>query len=303
MSASSPLTDGEHTVVGDPRPLDRTLRQLYAGASWAAVRRAIRSGKVSVDDAVVRDPRQPVEAGSRICLRMAAARQARVAVGDDVIVHVDPQVVVVRKPAGLVCVPDEHWRSGTLAQQVQARLPRRGRRSVPLGVVQRLDRETSGLLVFARTREARLALKQQLQRRAVDRHYLGLVAGKAVRATYRSHLTEHPNGKRGSTNKRNVGKPACTHVAVVERLTDATLIRCELETGRTHQVRIHLSEAGHPVLGDRRYARRGILSPPAPRVMLHAASLGFEHPITGQPLRFEEPMPADMVAVIEGLRR
>jgi 23S rRNA pseudouridine1911/1915/1917 synthase len=210
---------------------------------------------------------------------------------------------VVRKPAGIVSVPDDHWRRGTLAQQVQARLPRRGRRSGPLGVVQRLDRDTSGLLVFARTREARLALKELLQRRALSRHYLGLVAGKAVRATYRSHLTEHPNGKRGSTEKKHVGQFACTHVEVVERLAGATLIRCELETGRTHQIRIHLSEAGHPVLGDRRYARRGIPCPPAPRVMLHAASLSFEHPSTGQPLRFEEPMPADMVAVIDELRR
>ena len=303
MSGAAPLTDGEHTLTGEPRPLDRALRQLYTGASWAAVRRAVRSGKVRVDDVVIRDPRRPVAPGSHISLRMAAAKYAGPTVGDDVIVHVDPQVVVVRKPAGIVCVPDERWRRGTLAQQVLARLPRRGRRAVPLGIVQRLDRDTSGLLVFTRSREARLSLKRQLQHRAVSRHYLALVAGEAVKTSYRSHLIEHANGKRASTRHRHLGKFACTHVEVVQRLAGATLIRCELETGRTHQIRIHLSEAGHPLLGDQRYARRAIPCPPAPRVMLHAASLGFEQPSTGQPLRFEEPMPADMVEVMERLGR
>ncbi len=132
----------------------------------------------------------------------------------------------------------------------------------PLGVVQRLDVETSGLLVFARSREAYASLKGQLARHRVERTYLAIVAGRAQPRTYRSHLAEGGDGRRGSTRDRKRGKRAVTHVEVVERLAEATLVSCRLETGRTHQIRIHLSEAGHPVLGDRRYARRRIAMPP-----------------------------------------
>jgi len=303
MTSPRTLTDGEHRIDGEPRPLDRALRQRYPGASWAVVRRAVRSGKVQVDGRIVRDPVHPVAAGSRIQVRMSSARRPRVALDDDVLVHVDAQLVVVRKPPGIVCVPDARHRRDTLAQRIQALLPRRGRRTVPLGVVQRLDRDTSGLLVFTRTRDARLALKEQLGRRAVARHYLAVVAGRARAKVYRSHLTERRDGKRGSTRRPRHGQYACTHVSVVEHLAGATLVRCELETGRTHQIRIHLSEAGHPLLGDRRYARRGIVCPPAPRVMLHAASLGFVHPTTGRALQFDEPLPPDMAEVADELRK
>lgn len=303
MPAPVPLTDGEHRLEGEPRPLDRALRQIYQGVSWAAVRRAIRSGKVSVDDRVIREPRQPVGAGNRICLRMSTARHPKVALGEDALVHVDPQIVVVRKPPGIVCVPDNQHRRDTLAQRVEALLPRRGRRRVPLGVVQRLDKDTSGLLVFTRTPEARLALKEQLKRHTVTRQYLAIAGGRATSTTYRSYLMEHRDGKRGSTRRPHQGQYACTHVTVVEPLDGATVVRCKLETGRTHQIRIHLSEAGHPVLGDRRYARRGITTPTAPRLMLHAATLGFVHPGTDHGVHFDEPLPPDMAEVVERLSR
>jgi len=301
MTAAS-LSDGEHTLSEGPLPLDRALRQLYDNASLNVVRRAIDTGKVSVDDMVVRDSRQKVQKGSRITVRMAAAKHPKVELADDVIVHLDNYVVVVNKPPGIVSVPDANWRRGTLSQLIGDRIRRKRDRAVPLGVVQRLDMETSGLIVFPRTKEAYGALKEQFKRRDVGRNYMALVAGVASDTTIRSYLTEHKNGKRSSTRHKHLGKFACTHVEVLERLTGATLVRCVLETGRTHQIRIHLAEAGHPLLGDRRYARRAVETPPAPRVMLHAGTLEFVHPITEAPMHFEERLPPDMSAVLKGLR-
>jgi len=300
MASVVELSDGEHIA---PRELllDRALRELNPGTSWGVVRRAITRGKVMVDGEVVREPRHPVAAGAVLVVTMTAPRRVRFKLPEDTIVYFDSDVVVVRKPPGLVSVPDDNWPQGTLAQLVADRLPRR-RRQVPLGVVQRLDVDTSGLMVFTRSPRGHRQLKEQLRERSVERRYLAVVAGAAVGTTYRSYLIEHSNGKRSSTLNRKIGKFACTHTELVEALTGASLVRCALETGRTHQIRIHLSEAGHPLLGDKRYARRRIIAPPAPRVMLHAAVLGFHHPASGALMRFEEAPPDDMRGVIERLK-
>lgn len=294
----SGLFDTEHTLAEGPIPLEKVLRGLFPDASWSVIRRAIQTGKVSVDEAPVSALRLPVPSGAVVCVRMATPKkrgQPKVK-----LVYTDPQLVVVLKPAGLASVPDEQRRNGTLIQQVAAQLRGDKGREGVLGVVQRLDLETSGLMVFARTLEARTRLKEQFQAREVSRSYLALVAGRAKPATIRSYLEERADGKRGSASK---GKFACTHVEVEEVLQEATLVRCRLETGRTHQIRIHLSEAGHPLLGDRRYGRRRIPTPEAPRVMLHAQTLGFVHPTSGESLRFEEPWPEDFQRVYVRLRK
>ena len=213
--------------------------------------------------------------------------------------------MVVRKPPGIASVPDDNWRRNALSQILAEKLRRgrTGKRQIPLGVVQRLDVDTTGLLVFTRSPEAHEPLKTQFKRRQVKRSYLAIVSGAATDRTYRSYLLEHKNGKRSSTKHRHLGKYAETHVEVIERLAGASLVRCRLETGRTHQIRIHLSEAGHPLLGDARYARRAVTTPPAPRVMLHAGELGFVHPVEEEELFFEEPMPEDMETVLGRLRR
>ncbi len=302
MTTGPQLFDAEHTLVdtAKSRQLDRALRELYPGCSWNTVRRAIRSGKVRVDGSIVDDFRFPVASGACIKVHMAAAKSRLPKLADDCIAYLDGQIVVVRKPPGIASVPDATWRRDTLAQQLGARL-RRGKREVPLGIVQRLDLETSGLMVLCRTAEARRALKRQFQSRQIERSYLALVSGDAQNMVLRSHLVEHLNGKRSSTANKRIGKYACTHVELLEQLRGACLVRCKLETGRTHQIRIQLSEAGHPLLGDRRYARRRIETPAAPRVMLHAATLGFTHPTSGDSLHFEESLPTDMTAAIEAL--
>jgi 23S rRNA pseudouridine1911/1915/1917 synthase len=182
-----------------------------------------------------------------------------------------------------------------------------------LRVVQRLDKETSGLLVFARTVAAERHLQQQLRAHSMLRRYLALVHGSAADATYDTLLVaDRGDGLRGSWGvfRRPKGTPpetarrAVTHVEVLEPLRGATFVACELETGRQHQIRIHLSEAGFPLVGERVYVR-GFAGPllPAPRPMLHAARLGFVHPRTGRELLFEAPPPPDFTAALDRLRR
>jgi len=301
---TNPLHDAALNAPGGTARLDKVLRDAQPSVSWGIVRRAIRSGKVRVDDVVVREPGEMVSEGQRVIVTMAAPREPKLVLGDDAIVFVDRHLVVVRKPPGIASVPDANWKRNALSQLLAEKLRRgrTGKRQIPLGVVQRLDVDTSGLIVFTRSPEAHEPLKTQFKKRQVTRSYLAIVSGEAEDTTYRSYLREHKNGKRSSTRHRKLGKYAVTHVEVVERLVGATLVRCRLETGRTHQIRIHLSEAGHPLLGDARYARRAVKTPPAPRVMLHAGELGFVHPVEEEELYFTEPMPADMVAVLERLR-
>lgn len=303
MTAS--LQDAELTAPAGRARLDKVVRDAQPAVSWGIVRRAIRTGKVRVDDAIVREPGEMVREGQRVAIAMAAPREPKLSLAADAIVFVDRHIVVVRKPPGIASVPDDNWRRNALSQILAEKLRRgrTGKRQIPLGVVQRLDVDTTGLLVFTRSPEAHEPLKTQFKRRQVKRSYLAIVSGAATDRTYRSYLLEHKNGKRSSTKHRHLGKYAETHVEVIERLAGASLVRCRLETGRTHQIRIHLSEAGHPLLGDARYARRAVTTPPAPRVMLHAGELGFVHPVEEEELFFEEPMPEDMETVLGRLRR
>jgi 23S rRNA pseudouridine1911/1915/1917 synthase len=170
--------------------------------------------------------------------------------------------------------------------------------------VHRLDKETSGLVVFARTVEAERGLGRQFKAHTVTRRYLALVPGFVQAQTLRSFLVrDRGDGKRGS-GAEGGGKEAITHVEVAERLPRFTLVSCRLETGRTHQIRIHLAELGHPVCGDEVYRGKYGMPPVAdksgaPRLALHATELGFVHPITGEALHWEMPLPPDLRAFVE----
>jgi 23S rRNA pseudouridine1911/1915/1917 synthase len=297
------FTDSTH-VAAAAGPLDRVLRASFPGASWNAVRGLIESGKVSVDGAVVRDSSRTVPAGAEIRVSMRAPRARDNALPRELIAHLDQHLVVVRKPAGISTVPYDENETGTLSELVEAALKKKGGSHTPLGIVHRIDKETSGLVVFSRNLTAKRVLKQQFRVHSVRRRYLALAHGKVAPGTLRSRLVkDRGDGRRGSTENPNLGRDAITHVRVIEPLPGATLIECRLETGRTHQIRIHLAESGHPLVGDRVYTKNyaGTLLP-APRLMLHAFELGFEHPATGEPLHFEEPMPDDMRGVLERLR-
>lgn len=286
------------------KPLDRWLRELLPGKSWNEVRRLVRTGKIFVDGSARLDPSEQVAAGAELELRPNAPRATRTpALPKSRILHLDAHVVVVEKPPGVSTVPYDENERGTLDQLVMETISQRGRRA-PLGIVHRIDKETSGVVVFARTVAAKQALKNQFRFHSVGRRYMAIAHGSVRSVSIESRLVkDRGDGRRGSTDDQELGREAITHVTLVEKLRGASLVECRLETGRTHQIRIHLAERGHPLLGERVYSKsyRGELLP-APRLMLHARQLSFDHPQTGQRLEFERPLPADMLAVLDGLR-
>ena len=193
------------------------------------------------------------------------------------VVHGDSSVVVVDKPSGLLTAPTPESDRNNLADLLQ----RRSGGGERIWVVHRLDLETSGLLVFARTGAASRVLADLFREHDVEREYLTVVEGRADAAV-------------GLLDAPIEGQPARTQVEPIALGEDRSLLRVRLETGRTHQVRIHLSSVGHPVCADRRYGRPGALG--APRLALHATRLGFQHPDTGRPCRFDSPWPPDLAA-------
>jgi 23S rRNA pseudouridine1911/1915/1917 synthase len=175
--------------------------------------------------------------------------------------------------------------------------------------VQRLDKETSGLVVFGRTVAGERGLGIQFRRHTVIRRYLAVVRGRIADQRIHTFLVrDRGDGRRGTAPVEGSGKEAITHVEVRERLKGYTVVACRLETGRTHQIRIHLAETGHPVCGDKVYSHRPdgsvvLDESGATRLALHATELGFAHPITGAAMRWEMPPPADMQGLIERLRQ
>ena len=303
-AARTQFEDASFEARSDGR-LDRALRELLTGASWNDVRRLIETGKVYVAGTRVSDGAKLVKRGTAVEVRMRAPRPVATSpLPADAIVYLDAQLVIVRKPAGISTVPFDGTEGDTLDELVRNAVKRRtGRNEPPLGVVHRLDKETSGLLVFARTLAAKRILKQAFRVHAVRRRYRAIAHGRVSSRTITSRLVQdRGDGRRGSTDNPELGREAITHVRPIETFEGATLIECRLETGRTHQIRIHLAEEGHSILGDRVYAPRGFVGLPAPRLMLHAIELGLEHPADGRPLDFSEPIPADMLRVIDELR-
>jgi 23S rRNA pseudouridine1911/1915/1917 synthase len=286
--------------------VDAVLKARFSEIPWSRLRKIIETGKLSVDTNTVTDCAVRVHKDQQIQIRMNLPRpQSEQRLTSQQIAYVDQHVIVVKKPPFLNSIPFETGERGSLQELVRAWLNRtakaRGdRQTGDLGVVHRLDRETSGLLVFTRTLEAKRQLAQQMRVHSVERCYYALVHGRAQSGTQRSYfVANRGDGLRGSTRRESNGQLAVTHVKLLQELDGASLVECRLETGRTHQVRIHMSESGHPLLGERVYIRgyQGTVIK-APRVMLHAAVLGFVHPQTQQVIRLEEPMPQDMTEML-----
>ncbi len=284
-------------------------------APWTKARGWIETGKITVGGRVVTDPGARVADGAEIVLTMAAPRPDKGGRLDAAaIVFVDAHVVVVHKPAGISTIPFAEGERGTLDELVRDYLSNKehvqGRPA--LGVVHRLDKETTGLVVCTRPGLAKKSLSAECRAHTVHRRYFALAHGEVTSMTVRSHLVpDRGDGLRGSVEAmRRRAAPdafpdkqlAITHLERIQSLAGATLLAARLETGRTHQIRVHLSEAGHPLLGEKVYIR-GFPTPLlyAPRLMLHAAELGFVHPATEQEVRWEAPMPEDMSGVLKRL--
>ncbi|HET7730166.1 MAG TPA: RluA family pseudouridine synthase [Usitatibacter sp.] len=280
--------------------------------SWSRARTLCAEGRVSVDGERCLDPAARLDPGAVVVVNAHAPRVAKGPLAPSAIVYADSELVVVDKPAGMLSVADEDGTKDTLAEHTRTLLRRAGGRDGALGVVHRLDRDTSGVMVFARTPSAHKILAAQFRAHDIERLYVALAHGAVEAARIETHLLpDRGDGLRGSHGhfRRARAEPppdakrSVTFVTPVEALKGATLVECRLETGRQHQIRIHLSERGHPLLGERVY-NRDYTGPviEAPRTMLHARTLGFLHPRGGQRVHFERDAPADFMALVEALR-
>ena len=315
------------TAAEKGQTLAAFLRAKLGGTSWGRVQKLVRSRHVMIHGNICTDVARRLK--EREVVKVLDAAAAAPPKADDVrIVHLDDEVVVVEKPTGITTTrhsEEQSWPArrrqvqptldemvpDAIGKYLARRFKARGakpRRQPPVRAVHRIDRETSGLVVFARTVPAERILAEQFRAHTTHRRYLALCVGRIGTGTIRTNLIrDRGDGRRGSSGTEE-GKPSVTHVRPVEHFGDAyTLVECRLETGRTHQIRIHLAETGHPVCGERVYSAprhfEVVDESQAPRVMLHAAELGFVHPESGEELRFESPLPADIERVLAALRK
>ncbi len=281
--------------------LDVLLAERLGSRSRA--QRLIVAGRVLVDGATVRKNHR-VAGGEHVTIdatpEQAEEPPAGAPVAQFAIAYEDEHLIVVDKPAGVVVHPARGHREGTLAQALSGRAAG-GEEAWRAGIVHRLDRNTSGLLVVAKNDDVHRGLKAQLAAREITREYLALVEG---RPPARSGTIEAPIGRDRRQRmlmsvdvEATTAKDAITHFEIERPLARATLLRVRLQTGRTHQIRVHMRAIGHPVLGDREYGRADVYG--LKRQFLHAARLAFTHPVTGQPVDVSSPLPADLRAALD----
>ncbi len=296
------------------RRLDQAAAALFDGYSRARLQAWIKSGALTVDGRTAR-PRDRVEGNEQLLLLAEPEQEvfSRPQALDLDLVHCDEHILVLNKPAGLVVHPAAGHADGTLLNGLlalderQAGLPR-------AGIVHRLDRDTTGLMVVARSLQAHSGLVEQLQDKSLYREYRAVVAGVMTGGgKVEAPVGRHPvDRKRMAVTER--GKPAVTHYRLLERFRGHSYLRVQLETGRTHQIRVHMAHLRYPLVGDRVYGGRPRFPAGAGEALretlrtfrrqaLHAAVLGLVHPVSGEELRFEVPLPADMESLLECLRQ
>ena len=314
------MNGGESTVSGvtgaGGQRLDKALAEA-SGLSRERVKALLGEGRVWVDGKLAASASAKPAAGTKFEIRIPAAIPLEAAAQDIplAVVYEDEHLIVIDKPAGLVVHPAAGNYDGTLVNALlhhcAGQLSGIGGVARP-GIVHRIDKETSGLLVVAKTDAAHEGLARQFSEHTIERAYLAIVGGRPipVAGTVTGSIgRSNSNRKKMALVEEGRGKHAVTHYKTLENMARAALVECRLETGRTHQVRVHMTSIGHPLLGDPAYGRT-----PAPlrpilaelhftRQALHAAVLGFNHPVRGDPVRFESVVPADMAALLVELRR
>lgn len=317
--SSEPHSPGTHTislqVASDTEKtrLDQYLARLYPQVSRARLQQAVKSGAITLNGRPAK-PGDAVFPGDRICGEITPAEETQ-ALPEAIalnIVFADHDIIVIDKPAGLVVHPAAGNRHGTLMNALLHHFP--ATRHLPrAGIVHRLDKDTSGLLVVAHSLRAHTSLVRQLQEHTMQRTYLALVhryvtAGSTIDLPMARHAKE-----RTKMAVRSDGKEAITHYRIEARFGDLTLLRVQLETGRTHQIRVHMAEIHHPLVGDPVYGKKTLLPKGLPdtlrtavstfpRQALHAAELALEHPGSGDEMAFSSPLPDDMQALLTLLK-
>jgi 23S rRNA pseudouridine1911/1915/1917 synthase len=320
------------TVAADAADmrLDAWLAGAVADLGRNRAKRLIQDGRVAIGGRTIVEPKRPVKPGDAVAVELPPPAPAEPA-GEAIpfaIVYEDDAIIVIDKPAGLVVHPAGGHASGTLVNALIAHcgasLSGIGGVARP-GIVHRLDKDTTGLMVVAKTDRAHRDLAAQFADHGrtgpLERGYRALVWGTPPRSegTIDLPLGRAAHNREKVSVKRDGGRQAITHYSVAERFGErdrpvAALVECTLETGRTHQIRVHFAAIGHPLIGDRAYGagfatKAALLAEPArslaaafPRQALHAFLLGFRHPASGEEMRFESPLPADFATLMEALK-
>ncbi len=301
--------------------LDRFLISATQEMSRTYLQRLIRNGDVTVNDKVAKQPSYLLRDGDRICLTLPPPRPLDTIAPEHIpldILHEDSHLLVLNKPAGMLVHPANGVNDGTLVNALLAHctdLSGIGGVERP-GIVHRLDKDTSGILVVAKTDVAHRKLSAQFEQHSITRQYLAVVCGTPteVTGTIDARIARSRRDRRRMTTVKTDGRHAVTHYEVLERYPQFALVQLTLETGRLHQIRVHLQHIGHPVAGDTVYGgeRRALNDADTPalkqalaqlkRQALHARLLGFEHPVTGESLTFSAPMPKDIQRIVDALQ-
>ena len=309
-----------------PLRVDKYLMNRVENATRNKIQKAAKEGNIFVNDAIVKS-NYKVKANDVVRVLFEHPPYEQLLVPEDIpidIVYEDEDLLVVNKPPGMVVHPGHGNYSGTLINALTfhfENLPNNS--SNRPGLVHRIDKDTSGLLVVAKTEEAMTHLAKQFFDKTTEREYIALVWGdvKEAQGTIEGHIGRHPKNRLQNTvffgDDEEKGKPAITHYKIEEQLGYVTLLSCRLETGRTHQIRVHLKYIGHTLFNDERYGGDRILKGTSfskykqfvencfkvlPRQALHARTLGFVHPTTKEMMRFEAPIPEDILACVERWR-
>lgn len=294
--------------------LDQAVAELFTDFSRSRLKEWLLEGKVMVNGNVVTKPRTKVMGGEAITVHAELEDEQRWEAQDIPlnIVYEDDDIIVINKPRDLVVHPGAGTPDGTVLNALLFHFPPIA--EVPrAGIVHRLDKDTTGLMVVAKTVPAQTRLVRELQKRNITREYEAIAIGKMTAGGMIDKPIGRHSTKRTLMAVSPLGKPAVTHYRVAEHFREHTRIRLRLETGRTHQIRVHMAYLQHPLLGDTAYGGRARIPKGATqeltdmirgfdRQALHAVMLRFEHPITGEPLEFHAPVPDDMVEMTEALR-
>lgn len=309
MPESSPRVHDLCVPIGvQGQRLDQVLAGLLPEHSRNRLQNWIKEGRVSVNGAVVTEPKAKAFAGQRVVLTEAGDPGMLSLQPENIplnVVFEDEHILVINKPAGLVVHPGSGNWQGTLLNALLFHYP--ASQQIPrAGIVHRLDKDTSGLMVVAKTLLAQTDLVRQLQARTVKREYLALVEGEIVQGgVVNAPIGRHPT-QRIKMAVVPSGKPAVTHYRILEKIGPWTRVTCALETGRTHQIRVHMAHIGHPLVGDPVYGRPERVGRkfylPFGRQALHATRLGLIHPATEMPMHWEVAVPEDMQTLLTQAR-
>ena len=291
--------------------LDRYLSQNLSDLSRSRIQQLIEQGHVQVNDQICTSKKVNLKIGDRISLEIPAIEPLKLIAADIPldILYEDEELIILNKPAGLVVHPAPGHPEGTLVNAILSHcpnLPGIGGIQRP-GIVHRLDKDTTGAIVIAKTDLAYQHLQAQLQTKTARREYLGLVYGvpKTETGSIDLPIGRNPQDRKkmGIVSIEDGGRAAITHWQVQERLANYTLIHFQLETGRTHQIRVHSSKIGHPIVGDPLYSSAHSIGVNLPGQALHAWKLQLQHPVSGKLLQVTAPLPRSFTTLLEVLRR